>query len=253
VWLFFFGGLFLHTGLMLCYFWGKWDDPVVQRLSLPCHLWWALSVVQVWPNLVKARFGMQWATAGAGLFLIGYTIPSASAHRYTHLLVSGLIGSWIDEFARHQPKHDRLLALDWQYPLVWLGNRIPVLSSYSLRDKPAEFLYHYDNKTFDRILTVQRLTVNFKDGGYGLAQEDDFGPAVKLERIADRQFAIGYRLVISEVKSIDHVAFLAWAETKQKEAKLRLTQASATESSTAAPGSVDIIRVSLSEWVKNLP
>ena len=45
-------GLLVHTGFMLCYFWGKWDDPVIRRLSLPAHLLLVFSLVYVWPRLV---------------------------------------------------------------------------------------------------------------------------------------------------------------------------------------------------------
>ena len=38
-------GLVVHTGFMLCYFWGRWDDPVIRRLSLPAHLLLVFSLI----------------------------------------------------------------------------------------------------------------------------------------------------------------------------------------------------------------
>ncbi|HWA27707.1 MAG TPA: glycosyltransferase family 39 protein [Lacunisphaera sp.] len=79
-------GFAAHTLLLLCYFWGRFDDPVIRRLSLPLNLWLVLAVVIVAGVLVeisrwKRLFLGLLALAAAGL--LAYLLPTPPVRLFT--------------------------------------------------------------------------------------------------------------------------------------------------------------------------
>ena len=51
--LFFAFGFAAQLGLMMCYFWGQFDDAIIRRLSLPTHLWMVVALLAVLPQFPK--------------------------------------------------------------------------------------------------------------------------------------------------------------------------------------------------------
>eukprot|EP01031_Cornospumella_fuschlensis_P006831 gene6831-8492_t len=51
---FFAVGFAAQFALLMCYFWGKFDDPVIRRLSLPTHLGLVLAILAILPQIAGA-------------------------------------------------------------------------------------------------------------------------------------------------------------------------------------------------------
>ncbi|MDB6168460.1 MAG: hypothetical protein JWM88_1324, partial [Verrucomicrobia bacterium] len=99
-----FAGQFL---LMMCYFWGKFDDPIIRRLSLPTHLWLVVAVLTVLPQF---KAGVQRALIGvAVLGIIASGVPSMAAHAYTQEYLPGRETAWRRQFMADQPRRDYLV------------------------------------------------------------------------------------------------------------------------------------------------
>ncbi|HEV3029266.1 MAG TPA: hypothetical protein VG457_16930, partial [Planctomycetota bacterium] len=76
---FFTAGFAAQLGLMMCYFWGHFDDPVIRRLSLPTHLWMVvavMAVLQQFPRPAVARTILGLSVLAA----IVQGVPSMAAH-----------------------------------------------------------------------------------------------------------------------------------------------------------------------------
>jgi hypothetical protein len=99
-------GFALQFGLMMCYFWGKFDDAVIRRLSLPTHLAMVIAVVTILPQfgrpiVLRAVFGLT-------IFgLISRSVPSMAAHAYSQEYLPGLETAWRREFIAAQPRLDQ--------------------------------------------------------------------------------------------------------------------------------------------------
>jgi len=76
-------GLIAHTGFMLCYFWGHFDDPIIRRLSLPSHLLFVLSFLFIYPRLVAHPARWRGLIAVTVAYLFAATLPTTAMHRYT--------------------------------------------------------------------------------------------------------------------------------------------------------------------------
>ncbi|MFI5355148.1 MAG: glycosyltransferase family 39 protein, partial [Desulfobaccales bacterium] len=116
-------GFAAHTALMLCYFWGKFDDPVIRRLSLPLNLCLVLAVVAVaaefgrerrwlWPGLI--------ALTGTGLF--AFSLPAMARHGYTLDYYIGRETDWRREFIASHPERDYLF-ID-NSSIVWITHLV---------------------------------------------------------------------------------------------------------------------------------
>jgi hypothetical protein len=75
-------GFALQFLLLMCYFWGKFDEVIIRRLSLPTHLAMVIALLAILPQfrkpiVLRTLFGI------ACLGLLARSIPSMAAHAYS--------------------------------------------------------------------------------------------------------------------------------------------------------------------------
>jgi hypothetical protein len=242
VWIIFFVGLAAHTVFMLCYFWGKWDDPIIRRLSLPCHILLIFSFIGVVAQLISSHRRWRYVSVGVLAYIFAFTIPASAAHRFSVESVAGRVANWINDFAKRQNGR-KVLAFDWNNGAVWLLNRQASMTAFALTERLDQFLYHYKVHTFDDIYVVQRITVDLKSGAMGVAVEDDLGPAFKLETVEERKFGVGYFCRVARVVSFDEERLRAWQLEVRADRKLPVTERTR----------IKLERVSEKEWFDRLP
>lgn len=203
-------GLLAHTLLMLCYFWGKWDDPIIRRLSLPAHLLLVLALVFVWPQLVAHR--RRWAIlSGAALaYLCSFTIPSNAMHRFTQENFAARSTNWLGEHIRALGD-ESALGIGRSGRLQWFLQGKSCVDAEDVARRPDALLAHFRNRSFAHILVVQRLTPQFGTGLRRVQREDDLGEGVTLQLIEERAFAPFYLVALSRIVAIDEAKFRAWA------------------------------------------
>lgn len=243
-WMIFFFGLLIHTALMMLYFWGHWDDPIIRRLSLPCHILLILSFVSIYPRLLTWRWKWHAAAIAFGAYILAFTIPWSAMHRYTNENFAARAAMWVHDFAKGQ-RERRVLALDVNTGFIWFLNRQATLTAGAVASRPEQFLYHYKIGTFDEVLVVQRITADIKTGERWIVIEDDIGDAMKTELVTERQFGMGYWVRISRVTQVDESNLRAWAVEKVRTLSLPSEQ---------QPGTVVRRQTApWSEWVEQLP
>jgi hypothetical protein len=127
-------GFALHTALMLCYFWGKFDDPVIRRLSLPLNVALVIGVVVA----VRELAGLRALRVAAGLAVVGlfaHSLPAMARHEYSMEYYVGRETAWRREFIAAHPERDYLV-ID-NNSIFWVAHLVsatPVLQATSHKE-----------------------------------------------------------------------------------------------------------------------
>jgi hypothetical protein len=236
-------GLMVHTVLMLCYFWGQFDDPIIRRLSLPSHLLLVFAFVFVFPRLCRHAARWRALVAVAGVFMIGWTLPALAMHRYTQENFAARTNAWLSDFIDGLGD-DSVLAIDNASSLQWLIHRKSGITVQRLAEKPDNYLFHFRNQSFQHFLVVQRVGSDFDHASDFPSVDDDVGDGLTLETVAQRAFSPIYRIRVSRVVAIDEEKLKAWAQRRLKAAPLTPEMKSAVKKGDSA---------ALDRWFNMLP
>jgi hypothetical protein len=194
-------GFMAHTALMMIYFWGKFDDPVIRRLSLPLNLCLVLAVVVVAAEFGRGRLWV-WRllglASGAGLF--AYSLPAMARHDYSLTYYIGRETQWRRDFITAHPERDYLFidnsSITW---IVHLVSATPMLQATQHKEN---ILFHFRNHSFTAVYAFQRYDVDPDTGRLVVQREDDLGPDYQLETVEERRFTPLTVSRISRVVSI---------------------------------------------------
>lgn len=239
----FFFGLVIHTTLMLCYFWGRWDDPVIRRLSLPAHVLFVLATLLVWPNLVKRASNWKILTAIGALSFVVITIPASAMHRFSQENFAARTNQWLAEYIRSRPDK-RLLAIDNNAGLQWFLYKQSSINPARMAESWEGYVKHFKWRTFDEYLIVQLSGIDLTNGNRLISWEDNFGDALELELIEEKAMSPLYLVRLSRVKAVNEEKLKAWAEER-----LRINRDPKKTPVPMPTGDADLLGM----WVKNLP
>lgn len=192
-------GFLLQFGLMMCYFWGRFDDPVIRRLSLPANLGLALATVAVLPALpagVPRRVVL--AVAALGVLVRG--VPSMAAHAYSQEYTPGRETAWRREFMAAMPRPDYLM-IDNDATL-WVTHRVSATPTSVAARRQVDIAFHLRNRTFSDVFVFQRFNVNPDTGALTLRDGDDPGPDFVLEPVAERRL---HPLTLSRISRVREI------------------------------------------------
>ena len=198
-------GFALQFGLMMCYFWGRFDDPVIRRLSLPTCLWMVIAVMAVLqqfpkPAVVRALLGL------AVLAAIVQGVPSMAAHAYNQEYLAGLETAWRRTFIADHPQKDYLM-ID-NDSILWIAHQISATTVTSTTD-PAKATERRDalvffkrSHAFSDMYVFQRFTIDPETGKKTIRDGDDLGPSYVLEPVREESLQLLTLTRISRIKEI---------------------------------------------------
>jgi hypothetical protein len=243
--------LFAVSVLLLCYFWGAFDDIVTSRLSLPMQLLMLWLFVYAWPRLIKAPARWRTVSAICIIYLFMWTVPTARKRAYAFGNPAAESVNWVQTFIRdHHPR--KSLVLDSYSLLLWIAHDIPGLTLDQLAKRPDEFLYHYRRHTFENYLIVQRMEpANYKTGEWrSIDYRDNLAKAMTLVPLDQKVFNPVYAMRISRITAVNEPEFEAWAKKRIAAQKLK-----ASASQTGAPSAErnETENHYIEEWLRNLP
>ena len=236
-------GLIAHGVVMLCYFWGHFDDPIIRRLSLPAHLLFVLSFLFIYPRLVAHRARWAGLMVATVAYIFACTIPVTAIHRYTQENFAARTNAWLSEFI-DQLGDQPALAIDNGAALQWLIHRKASIAVDAIVQRPEAYLFHFKNHSFNPFLAVQRVGVDFNTGTRFPTMDDDLGDGFQLETVAEISFSPVYHVRISRVVSVDEAKVKAWAQRRGKAVQL-------TPEIKAIIGKSDA--AAIDRWFKMLP
>jgi len=179
-------GLAAHALLLLCYFWGRFDDPVIRRLSLPFNL---TLVIAITPVATEFNWrGRVWhilaTLVGAGFF--AYSLPTMARHSYSIEYFVGREMDWRREFMAAHPERDYLV-ID-NNSIIWITHEVSSTPVKQALDHKENIVFNLRNRTFTAIYVFQRYLVEPETGRLMLPAEDDLGPDYQLETVWERRF-----------------------------------------------------------------
>ena len=173
-------GFALQLGLMMCYFWGQFDDPIIRRLSLPTHLWMAVAVLAVLPQFPRPQV-VKTLLAVAVLGIVAQGVPSMAAHAYNQEYLAGLETAWRRQFIADQPRKDYLV-ID-NDSILWVAHEVTATTVEAAVRRRDDLVYFMRNHTFSNIYVFQRYLIDEKTGKMTLRDGDDLGPGFVLEPV----------------------------------------------------------------------
>lgn len=209
----FLGSLGLHGLLMLCYFWGQFDDPIIRRLSLPSHLLLVFSFILVLPYLTKRQARFKILVGIALFYLLTVTAPHVSRHAYTQENFAARTNNWLAGHIRGQGDR-KILALDGLSHLLWIIHGQASLPIELLPKRLDGYLFHFRQRSFDDFWVVQRASVDPLTGRRFASLDDELGDGITLELIEERAFNPTYLIRLSRIVAVDEDKLRAWAEQR---------------------------------------
>lgn len=206
-------GFAAHTLLMLCYFWGRFDDPVIRRLSLPLNLWMVLAVVIVVAELFRQKWAWYLLVGVTGIGLFSYSLPSMARHSYSMDYYVGREAEWRREFIKAHPEKNYLF-ID-NDAIIWITHLVSATPVQQALNHKDIMLFNFRNRTFAAFYVFQRYDVDTSTGRLIVQKEYDLGPDYELETYWERRFTYTPLTVsrISRVVAIRDGALTAPAKT----------------------------------------
>lgn len=179
-------GFAAHALLLLCYFWGRFDDPVIRRLSLPLNLTLVLAIITVaaemnWRGHIWRGLAF---VVGAGFF--AHSLPAMARHDYTLDYYVGREMEWRREFITAHPEKDYLF-ID-NNCIIWVTHLVSGTPVKQALAQKGNIIFNFRNHIFTSIYVFQRLTVDPATGHPSVAADEDLGPDYQLETVWERRF-----------------------------------------------------------------
>jgi hypothetical protein len=196
---FFAVGFAAHFALMMCYFWGKFDDPVIRRLSLPTHLGLVLAVLAVLPQLASAAV-TRGLLAVSVFAVVSLGVPSMAAHAYSQEYLPGRETAWRRTFIAEQPRRDYLM-ID-NDSILWIAHQVSSTPVFQAQRRRESLVFHMRNRTFSDVYVFQRFNIDAETGQMTLRKGDDLGPDYVLETVREERLQTLTLTRISRVKAI---------------------------------------------------
>jgi hypothetical protein len=192
-------GFAAQFGLMMCYFWGHFDDPVIRRLSLPTHLWMVIAVLAVLQQFPRPAV-VRTLLAAAVLGILAQGVPAMASHAYNQEYLAGLETAWRRRFIADNPQKDYLM-ID-KDSILWIAHQVsstPVTAASNRRDSLVFFM---KNHVFSDIYVFQGFTIDADTGKMTIRPDDDLGPDYVLETVREEHLAL---LTLSRISRVTQI------------------------------------------------
>lgn len=236
-------GLAAIGALLMVYFWGQFDDPVIRRLSLPVHLLMGVALVAVLAEAARGRVrAWQAACAGAVLALFLQAVPMMARQAYFWEYLPGIEMAWRQDFLARHPQRD-FLFID-RDATFWITERISATPTQQAHERKDGLAYHLRNHSFSSMYVFQRFKIDDATGALQLEPLDDIGPDFELETVTEKRIATLRLARISRITAI--------REGGEVVARFRPHVKEAAETRSEAELQ-QLTNQYLEKWIKNLP
>lgn len=186
-----FGGAILaNLALLMFYYWGQLDDPIVGRLSLPASVLMMLALAS---GLAAVRSHLPRASAvvaaGAGLTLVVSGLGANAQHASLNTLDRELL--WERQVVAQLAPADRLIITN-KSALPWMLCRIPAIALEQARGRVEALRFQLEHRGFGEILVFQNYRPTTAGGDFVLDPAHRLPEWFVLEPIAEKR--IGTRI-----------------------------------------------------------
>jgi hypothetical protein len=194
-------GVLVHFGILLFYWWAKFNDLMAARFSLPLSLAFAVLAAAMVADLSRWRLpALRVAWVGLGAWFAFTGLPAINLKFYTVANLGMRELEWERDFLRARPGPVLFVSNKSTIPFVlW---HIPVALNSVAALKGEDIRYHMGQETFREVIVSQAIRPMTDDGRVGVDPLDVMPPSFHLETIAERRFG-GRWDRLSRVVSID--------------------------------------------------
>jgi hypothetical protein len=191
----------ISTVLVLCVFWGHWDDPMVSRFSLPLQLLLLLLLLRSTVEFVGSRPLPNWVLLFAGTWIVFFAAPASARLYQTNHSITGREYSWLFRYLAHKD-HETTLIISGSVigPILYNMPTIPIGTARNYRWQLKTCL---DEGIYREILVIQRFSIDYKSGKFLETGPAQLGDGFKLETIAEERFHPDLISRISRVVDVD--------------------------------------------------
>lgn len=194
-------GLFGIGGMLMMYFWGQFDDRIINRLSLPVHLLFVVAIIVVARTLFKSDRGWKALAAIVTLAALAQSLPVMAKRAYEVDYAPGVEMEIRREFLDAQLDRD-FWFIDHD-SVFWITHLLPASSVAASRTNHEALSYHLRNHSFSAIYVFQSVSVDDQTGKKTIDPSDDLGPGFTLETILERKVETLRFARISRITAIE--------------------------------------------------
>ena len=178
--IFFTVGFVAQFALMMCYFWGQFDDPIIRRLALPTLLWMVVAILAVLPEFPNPAVAKT-LLAVACLGILAQGVPSMAAHAYSQENLASLETQWRREFIAAQPTRDYLM-ID-NDSILWITHRVSATTIGAAIARRKDLAFFMKTHAFSNVFVFQRYEIDPDTGKMTIRDGDELGPDYVLEPV----------------------------------------------------------------------
>lgn len=190
-----------HFGVLLFYWWARFDDVMASRFALPLCLSFSVLAAVLVKGLQDRRIpALRIVAIGLGVWMATGGLPAMARKLYTDENLAMQEIDWEHQIIESRPGPILMISNKSTLPFI-LWHIESVISAVGAQ-KGEQIRYHMGQGTFKDVLVTQALRPTSKDGDFGVDPEDAMPPSYHLEVIAEKRF--GARVDrLSRIVSID--------------------------------------------------
>ncbi len=194
-------GVAAHFGVLLFYWWAKFNDLMASRFSLPmCLAFAVLAAAMVASLSARGLPALRAACLGLGVWLLVGGAPSYARRLYTDGNLAMQEIQWEHAIVESRPGPVLLISNKSTIPFVlW---HIESLITAVGAQRGEQIRYHLCQGTFKEVLVAQAIRPTDANGDMGVDPDDLMPPSYHLATVAEKRF--GGRLArLSRIVAID--------------------------------------------------
>ncbi|MBL9214682.1 MAG: glycosyltransferase family 39 protein [Opitutaceae bacterium] len=176
-----------NFGLLMFYFWGELDDPMVSRLALPLYLLLAGCAAVGLGFLDRFRPATRWGIVAALAALPLSYGRATPLHLYSSQNLTAAELQWEQDWLAARGPGARLVITN-KSSLPWMLRQEPALLISNIRDRQSQLAFHLHEGTFTEILVMQRLRATTPLGQFAVDPADRLPEVYELETLAEKRF-----------------------------------------------------------------
>jgi hypothetical protein len=191
----------MNTVMILCLAWGRWDDPIISRFSLPLQLLMLVLMLRATVEFLKSRPLPKWMVIFAGIWIVLFAAPASARHLQTTHCITAREYAWLfDYLAKKDPATTLTISGSVIGPIL---HNMPCIAIGSARDFRWQIKTCLDEGIYREIVVIQRFELDYKTGKYVEKGPTVLGDGFKLETIGEKIFYPKIVTRLSRVVDVD--------------------------------------------------
>lgn len=187
VWALMGAGVAVNLGMLMFYYWSRFDEPITARFALPACLMSALLAGWFVHQLDRRRLpATRVAFLGLTVWWIVVAIPAHARRFYTMQNLVMLEIEWELEQMRQRP--GPVLVITSKATMPYLLHRVSAINTPVARTRGAQIAWHLERGTFREVLVAQVVRPTTAQGDAGIEAEDVLPANFKLEPLDRKRF-----------------------------------------------------------------